>query len=86
MVIIVLQEILVIEHFQLKKMVKKYVLYRKKPFYDFIQLLVFFSFQVAEIHKKRFHLHDTYSVDIIANQDPAVILLLTIGIDEIRQH
>jgi len=42
--------------------------------------------KVAEVHKKRFHLHDTYSVKIEANQDPAIILLITIGIDEIRQH
>ncbi|CAF0719974.1 unnamed protein product [Adineta ricciae] len=42
--------------------------------------------KVAEIHKKHFHVHDTYSVKIEANQDPAVILLVTIGIDEIRQH
>ncbi len=48
--------------------------------------LFFCLFQVAEIHKKRFHVHDTYTVQIEANQDPAVILLLTIGIDEIRQH
>jgi len=43
-------------------------------------------FKVAEVHKKRFHVHDTYIVDIEAKQDPAIILLLTIGIDEIRQH
>jgi uncharacterized protein YxjI len=43
-------------------------------------------FKVAEIHKKQFHLHDTYKVQIEANQDPAILLLLTIGIDEIRQH
>ncbi|UJR21783.1 hypothetical protein I4U23_024858 [Adineta vaga] len=42
--------------------------------------------KVAEIHKKHFHVHDTYSVKIEANQDPAIILLITIGIDEIRQH
>jgi len=42
--------------------------------------------KVAEIHKKRFHVHDTYSVKIEGNQDPAIILLITIGIDEIRQH
>ncbi|CAF1308294.1 unnamed protein product [Adineta steineri] len=42
--------------------------------------------KVAEIHKDRLHVHDTYSVKIQASQDPAVILLITIGIDEIRQH
>ncbi|UJR27766.1 hypothetical protein I4U23_009039 [Adineta vaga] len=42
--------------------------------------------KIAEIHKKRLHLHDTYSVAIAAKQDPTVILLLAIGIDEIRQH
>ena len=53
---------------------------------DTIFLLSISSVQVAEIHKKRFHIHDTYSVKIEANQDPAIILLITIGIDEIRQH
>jgi len=42
--------------------------------------------KVAEVHKRHFHMHDTYSVKIEANQDPAIILLMTIGIDEIRQH
>ncbi|CAF0887150.1 unnamed protein product [Adineta steineri] len=42
--------------------------------------------KVAEIQKKLLHVHDTYRVQIEANQDPAIILLLAIGIDEIRKH
>ncbi len=54
--------------------------------YECIHFLLDEIFKVAEIHKKQFHLHDTYKVQIEANQDPAILLLLTIGIDEIRQH
>lgn len=60
-----------------------------KVCFRLISLSVYFIFikkKVAEIHKKRFHLRDTYSLEIDANQDPALMLLLTIGIDEIRQH
>jgi hypothetical protein len=64
-------------------MVIKYVLFIFKKKTKFNLILIF---KVAEIHKKRFHLHDTYSVEIEADQDPAIILLLAIGIDEIRQH
>ena len=48
--------------------------------------ILFFVAQVAEIEKKRFHLHDTYTVKVAAGEDTAIVLLLAIGIDEIRQH
>lgn len=83
--IFVLQEILVVEHFQLKKMAIKYN--NKISQFNLIEKKTLFCLvKVAEIHKKFFHIHDTYSVKLEGNQDPAIILLITIGIDEIRKH
>jgi uncharacterized protein YxjI len=31
-------------------------------------------------------MRDTYSLTMEANEDPALLLLLTIGLDEIREH
>jgi len=41
---------------------------------------------VAKIYKKLFHLHDIYTVKVNQSEDPALMLLIAIGVDEIRQH
>ncbi|CAF0975558.1 unnamed protein product [Adineta steineri] len=42
--------------------------------------------KVAQIHKDRFHLHDTYGLKVYGNEDQALMILFAIVVDEIRQH
>ena len=43
-------------------------------------------FQVAQIEKKSFHLHDTYGLTTYDEADRALMVLFTIIVDEIREH
>jgi len=42
--------------------------------------------KVAKVTKKELHVHDTYDLSVYDHTDPALMILFTIIVDEIRQH